>query len=711
MKSFRLKTLLLCLCLLGPTVFAQGTKRIVILPFNTSSGFDVYNLGLAAALQRSFNDIDGVYVPPIGDTIVVTQRQLEANSLSIDAIAQAFNASVVISGQLEVSGSDAKLLIGLAGPDFPTIQNITVTADVNNPVTLSQAVANALVAQLTISPSQTDLDEMSLTLAEIPSLPSFGAVAESSLQLPSVNLSNLSSAWQLDNGSSWVATEYARALALANTPTEAEAMALEATNQGPTDIEAWVNYGIILRSNGKSAEAKSAFEKALSLNPNHATALVGLASLLDSSTEAQAKLEAALEAYPRLTQAYLELANLQFKDNPQTALQTLRRGTQTIPETVALHSAFIDYALQLGDAQGALSYLQGELSRQSNPPAGLYGLAARLSSSFPNETAAIIQEGRSRYPDNASLILLDAQSLEQKGDFAAAETLLQTALSSGNSSPEVINRLAIVQAKQGRLEDAKQTFSALGGDNATSQYNLAQLYLEAGENEAALSTLEPLVSSNPNDADVMAYYGVALGRLGRYQQALEAFDKALALNSNQSIAQQGKTQLEEQVQISGGQAIQMNPEASKLFSQGQNALNNRDFTTAASLFSQARSLDDNGLLGFYEGYANYFDGKPRQAVPGFTKALESFPNSDIVLNNLGLVEIELGRLDLALDYLGKATTINPANDQAHLNLGLAHYRLSDYAKAIIEWETALNLNPSLDTTVSDLLADARAKAQ
>ena len=711
MKSFRFMTLLVCICLLGTSVLAQSTKRIVIVPFNTSSGFDVYNLGLAAALQRSFNAVNGIYVPPIGDTIVVTQRMLEASNLSIASIAEAFDASVVISGQLDVSNSNAQIIIGLAGPDFPSIQNLTITADVNDPVSLSQAVATSIIQQLALSASQTDLDEMNLTLAEIPSLPSLGAVAQSSLQLPNVNLSNLSSAWQLDNGSSWVATEYARALALANTPGEAETMALEATTQGPTDIEAWVNYGIILRSNNKPAEAKIAFERALNLNPSHATALVGLASMQNSSAEAQTMLESAINAYPRLSQAYLELANLQFSDSPQAALQTLRRGTQAVPETVALHSAFIDYALELGDAQGALSYLQAELARQSNAPAGLYGLASRLSSSFPAEVAAILQEGRSRYPDNANLILLDARMLEQSGDYAAAETILQNAQSSGSANPEIINRLAIVQAKQGKIEEAKQTFAALGGDNATSQYNLAQLYLEAGENQAALSTLEVLVNSNPNDADALAYYGVALGRLGRYQDALASFEQALSLNPNQAIAEQGKSQLEEQIQISGGQAIEMNPEASQLFSQGQNALNNREFASAASLFSQARNLDDNGLLAFYEAYAYYFDGKPRQAVPGFNKALESFPNSDIILNNLGLVQIELGRLDLALDYLGRAIGINPSNDQAHLNLGLVHYRLSDYDKAISEWETALNLNPSLDATVSDLLADARAKAQ
>lgn len=711
MKRHFIYAYLLCFFCLTTLGFSQDVKRIVILPFNTSAGIDVYRLGLASALQRSLNVIDGLYVPPVADTVIVTQRLFDEGTLSIETVVEAFSAQIVLSGQISGNGAEAEILIGLAGPDFPSVANISLRADATNPQSLVQAVAYALLEQLPLKISQSDRDELAAVLAQTPSLPSLNAVSETTFQPANINLSNLSSAKQLDSSSSWVTSEYAKVLALANTAQQAQELAKEATELSASDIEAWVIYGIILRSNNNFAEAKIAFERALALNPNHALALVGLVPTLDDDAKAQNSLEAALNAYPRLSQAYLELANLQFATNPQRALQTLRRGSTQTPETIALHAAFIDYALQLNDTQGALSYLKAEIAKQANPPAALYALANQLSSTFPDDSYLLIREGRNRHPDSVNLAILESELLERQSDYASAEALLVSLLASNAANSELVNRLAIVQAKQGKLEEARKTFSSLGDSNETLQINLAQLYLEAGENAAALSILEPLLSNSANDADLYAYYGLALGRTGRYQQALGAFEQSLKLNPQQRIAQEAKAQLEQQIQIVGGQTIEMSSEASNLFSQGQNSLNDRDFDNAARLFSQARALDDNGLLGFYEGYAYYFASKPRQAVSGFNKALESFPNSDIVLNNLGLVQIELGRFDLALDYLTKALSLNSSNDQAHLNLGFVHYRLNNYSQAIQEWETALKLNPGLDSAVSDLLADARAKAQ
>ncbi len=712
MKRIIVKFLtVLCLASVLTLTAAQEVKRVLVLPFNGQEGADIYDLGLAAALQRGLNVVNGFYVPPIADTLVVTQRLIQEGNIGVDSLTEAFDANIIISGEIIVNGNTAEISIGLTGTDFPNLQSLSVSADLNNPALLSQTVATAILDSLEFEISQTDRDELSIVLNETPSLPSLNALSDSVVQAATANISNLEAASQLDSGSSWVVSEYARALALAGDLSLAEATALSATELASFDIEAWVTYGVILRAQSKFAEAEAAFRQALSLNPSHASALLGVATNTQDTTEAKTLLEAALLSYPRLTDAYLALADLEGQESPQRALQVLRRGSEAIPETVAIHEAFMQVAFDLGDTQGALSYLQSTLRAQTKPPAGLFALSANLISDFPDESLEIIREGRASYPNNASLAALEAASLERQGDFAAAEAILLNALVTNPSNLNLNNRLAVVQAKQGKLTEAKASFEAIAGDNATAQYNLAQLYLEAGENDAAISTLEPLLASTANDADLLAAYGLALGRSGRYQQALTALDQALAANPNQSMALQAKAQVEQQLQLSGGQQISMSTEASNLFSQGQNALSSRDFLLAADLFSQARALDDNGLLGFYEGFANYFANRPRQAISGYSKALESFPDSDIVLNNIGLAQLELGRFDLALEHLSKAISINPNNDQAHLNLGLAYYRLDEFADAVSQWETALNLNPALDSTVSDLLADARAKVR
>ena len=88
-------------------------------------------------------------------------------------------------------------------------------------------------------------------------------------------------------------------------------------------------------------------------------------------------------------------------------------------------------------------------------------------------------------------------------------------------------------------------------------------------------------------------------------------------------------------------------------------------------------------------------------------ALEAFPGSDIVLNNLGYAHLQLGRYDRALDYIRRAVSENPENSQARLNLGLVHYALRQYESAITELQAAAELDPSLSGTVEELVAASR----
>lgn len=692
--------------------FAQESTRIVILPFNTDDSLEVYSLGLATALQRSLNVIDNVYVPPVGDTLLVTQSLIEAQNIGIASIAEAFGANVVLSGQMSGDGANTTVLVGIGGPNYPQIENISVTADASSPQAVTQAVTTALLERLNVSISDADRTELSEVVAQIPSLPSLNAVAETSLRFSNTNLTNLTAASQLDSSSSWVLAEYARALALTGSLAQAEENSLKALSASANDVEAWATHGVILNANNKTDEALAAFDRALSLNPKHAPALVGKANLVADFAQASSLLESAIEAYPRLAEAYIGLALLQTENNdPQSAIRTLRRGTTQAPETLSLHQAFMELVLGLGDTSGAETYLRSAISAQTRAPSGLYGLATLLPPELENEALAIIKEGRAIYPNNPNLLIAEVNVLERQANFAEAEALVLNALVGNEDNLELINQLAILQAKQGKLDEARASFARVAGDNATGQYNLAQLFLEAGENEAALSTLEPLAQANPNDAEVIASYGLALGRTGRFQEALSAFDQALAIDPKQATALQAKGLLEEQVNIVGGQPVELSADASNLFSQGQNALTEGDYERAATLFMQARAFDDNGLIAFYEGYSLYFSGQTRQAVPAFTAALTAFPNSDIILNNLGLAQIELGRLDLALEHLNQAIELNPSNDQAHLNLGLAYYQLNDFAQAISAWETATSLNPALNDSVADLLADAREKSQ
>jgi tetratricopeptide (TPR) repeat protein len=78
-------------------------------------------------------------------------------------------------------------------------------------------------------------------------------------------------------------------------------------------------------------------------------------------------------------------------------------------------------------------------------------------------------------------------------------------------------------------------------------------------------------------------------------------------------------------------------------------------------------------------------------------------------NNLGLLLLQVGREDEAVEQFRTAVRIHPRSLNAHLNLGnyaMAHHR---YGDAVAEYEKALALSPN--PGLEQRLAFARQRAQ
>ena len=64
-----------------------------------------------------------------------------------------------------------------------------------------------------------------------------------------------------------------------------------------------------------------------------------------------------------------------------------------------------------------------------------------------------------------------------------------------------------------------------------------------GRYEEALKAYEQTIKVNPDDAEAWANKGIALGHLGRYEEALQAFDQAIKIDSNCAYAWYNKGSL------------------------------------------------------------------------------------------------------------------------------------------------------------------------
>jgi Tfp pilus assembly protein PilF len=102
----------------------------------------------------------------------------------------------------------------------------------------------------------------------------------------------------------------------------------------PDNKRAWYNLGVIAQNEGKKAEARTAYDKALKSDPNFSPALYNKAILLEPSDtdEAIGILRHLVAANPKASTAYLHLGqNLAKKDKDSEAKAAFARAVRLDP--------------------------------------------------------------------------------------------------------------------------------------------------------------------------------------------------------------------------------------------------------------------------------------------------------------------------------------------------------------------------------------------
>lgn len=703
-----MRRLLFVLALLATlhAAHAQDPTRVVVLPFEAAPPAAAWGLGLPVTLQRSLNSLDGVYAPPVGETALVAGRAASAGDDG--ALARLFGADVVIGGRVEAAGEGLVATLVARGPGLAEPVTATASAPSGRPEQLTRAALEALVGLAGLRPNASDLQEAVRTAEEVPPLAALQVVAQAGARLGGPPLARLREAAALSEGSSFAQAELARALALAGLQEEALAASGRARSAQPSDAEAAAVAGVVRLGLGDVPGAREDFETALALNPGHAVALAGLARATDDPERRRALLERAVAAAPRLLEAHLDLADLAPSD--ARALQTLRRAARFLPDSVGLHRAFVERALRAGDPDGALAYLRETAGDALAASPALYALAGELPASVADAALAFVREGRERYPETASPVLAEAELLRARGEPVAAQEVLAGLEAQARSSAEIANSLALARLEAGDPEGALRAYEAYDGDDPRLRLNHGQLLLERERPRQALAPLATAARGLPGDAAAQRSYGLALAAAGRAQEARAALRRALELDPDDAASVRALELLEQQRALLGDADAVFQGAAASLFARGLGEVERGDFAAAAAAFAEARAAQDHPLLAFYEGYALARAGRPAAALAPYERALEGFPESDVVANNLGHAQLLLGRFDLALPTLRRARELNPENPRVHLNLGLVLFGLARYDEALAAFDRAVALEPALEPSLADVREEARRRS-
>lgn len=693
----------------------SAPHRMVLLPFDSSASVEAFGLAFPVALQRGLNEIDGLFVPAVGDAATVLDRVADAAEA---AVAQGAAAPDVLATLVRVFSADSVVLARVSGNDALSVELVVLVGGVEQTRQVSgraadlpglwRELADAVLQLAGLSPSNADRAAMRAVLGDAPSLPSLGPLGLAGSRLPGSRLDQLELARSLDPESAWAQAEFAFFASLNGQDEVAvEAASRAVSLQDGAEVRAV--EGVVRMAAGDLPGGQEALEAALRHNPSHGLALAALALSLNDPARSASLLEQAVAAAPRLAEAQVALASLQTSTT--RALQLLRRAAENLPDSVAIQQALIDIAVAADDPRGALSLLQAAVTDPVGRTPGIYSLAAYLPASVAGEALVLLRQGREVFPASSSLRLAEIDLLRRSGDVAAAEAALRSAVEASPRSLPEVQALAELLAGRGDVDEAQALLATVADLDADADLRSAQIDLAAGRARAALATLEAGIVAGTADVDRRAIYGIALGRLGRVDEARAMLQGVLEEAPDFELVARALALLEEHNRVAGtAGATALQGEAAVAFEQGLFALEVGDYAAAGAAFARARDEQDVGILAFYQGYAMQRLGDVRGAIMAYQAAQADMGDNDILLNNLGYAHTQVGRYDLALVILRQALAINPQNARAHFNLGLALYGSGRFQDAVTAFETALALQPSLEASGAQYIEDARRRA-
>ncbi len=321
----------------------------------------------------------------------------------------------------------------------------------------------------------------------------------------------------------------------------------------------------------------------------------------------------------------------------------------------------------------------------------------------------------------------------QEGDVGAARGLFEEVLRLVPNDPHALYYLAVLDQRAGAPERALGGFQKLlalrtaqpGAVPAALQVqalnSLAILYFERGYYDDAESALAEALRLDDTQAEIWNNLGLARRRLGKRQEAMEAFRRAHGIDPEKEAALNN-------LALSYIDASNW-PQASELLADGTRrfpgnpslwlnlAIAQRglgDVVGAGASFAKAIDLDPENRQGLAARAASYLalleseQGHFDRAAQSARRAVDWKPDDAQAWAQLGLAQQGLGDLANARASLEKAQALDPASAEIVNNLGSVYYREGEFELAREAFQRALTVRPDF-VAATDNLDHAKKK--
>ena len=269
---------------------------------------------------------------------------------------------------------------------------------------------------------------------------------------------------------------------------------------------------------------------------------------------------------------------------------------------------------------------------------------------------------------NINARLIQSAALMGERKFGDSRGMLDAMLKTNPGSPDVLFQLGVVNLAENRFKEAEDAFRRayqLNPANSRGLMGIVETNMAQNKTEAALALLQAEADKAPNRADFLQALGNTAVRAGKYELAINTFQKLLAATAKGSIAQ-------------GDAYLRL----------GETYRRKADLGNAIQALQKAReTLPDNTVV--LSTLAMVLDSASRRAEAKqvYEATLKLDPNNGVALNNLAFLMAESGGdLDDALTKAVRAKQLLPGMPEISDTLGWIYLKknLSDNAIEIFK---------------------------
>ena len=373
---------------------------------------------------------------------------------------------------------------------------------------------------------------------------------------------------------------------------------------------------------------------------------------------------------------------------------------------------------------GAVNYGRGNLEQaetyltrafaadESNVGVRKLLAATRLQLNQPDEALLALSDDQGLLGGDAQILSMSGTARIASGDVEGGLAALEQSIKANPDDRALRLELAGGYLRAGKTEQALELLKTIPGvaTDLRRETLLVQAYLMGRHHKQAERLAGKLLGARPNSAEAHFLVGLINSATSKLQQARERFTQVTELqpkhlqawvnlgrlafrDKDYTAAQQ---HFEQALSVDQDNVVAMTLLAYTFERQGNE-------TGAVEWLEKARSSDGNALeprLALVRYYLN--KRRQEQALKIAQEAAHIAPENPLVINSLGVVQMNVRDFRSARDSFEKVTSLAPKSADAFHNLARVYIALQEIPKARAALNKSLAINPNHPLATSTL---------